>query len=62
MELTKGVEGNQKQKEVTQTSMVEQPNPQEQGVHSLLLPFAVPKGATNVKNLSKTFKMYFLTT
>ena len=46
----------QKQKEVTQISMMEQLNPQEQKVHSLLLPFVVPKGKTIVKNLNKTLK------
>ena len=46
----------QKQKEVTQISMMEQLIPQEQKVHSLLLPFVVPKGKTIVKNLNKTLK------
>ena len=50
------VEESQKQKEVTQISMTEQPNPQEQRVHSLLLPFSGCKGTTVVKNLNKTFK------
>ena len=36
--------------------MTKQPNPQEQKVHSLLLPFAGPKGTTIVKNLNKTLK------
>ena len=36
--------------------MTEQPNPQEQKVHSLLLPFAGSKGTTIVKNLNKTLK------
>ena len=52
----KEIEENQKQKQVTQISMTEQPNPQEQRVHSLLLPFAGPKGTTVVKNLNKTLK------
>ena len=34
----KEIEAKQKQKELTQISMMEQPNPQEQKVHSLLLP------------------------
>ena len=34
--------------------MTGQPNPQEQKVHSLLLPFVGPKGTTIVKNLNKT--------
>ena len=46
----------QKQKEVTQISVTEQPNPQEQKVHSLLLPSAGPKSTTIVKNLNKTLK------
>ena len=52
-QLMKEIEESQKQKEVTQVGMTEQPNPQEQKVHSLLLPFAV---ATVVKNLNKTLK------
>ena len=55
-QLMKEIEENQKQKQVTQISMTEQPNPQEQRVHSLLLPFAGPKGTTVVKNLNKTLK------
>ena len=47
---------SQKQKEVTQVSTREQPNPQEQKVHSLLLPFAGSEGTTIVKNLNKTLK------
>ena len=47
---------SQKQKEVTQISMTEQPNLQEQRVHSLLLPFAGSKGITIVKNLNKKLK------
>ena len=39
----KEVEKSQKQKEVTQISMTEQLNSQEQEVHSLLLPFAALK-------------------
>ena len=55
-QLMKEIEEKQKQKEVTQISMTEQPNPQEQKVHSLLLPFAGPKGTTIAKNLNKTLK------
>ena len=36
--------------------MTEQPNPQEQRVHSLLLPFAGSKGTTVIKNMNKTLK------
>ena len=36
--------------------MMEQPNLQEQKVHSLLLPFAYTKGTTIVENLNKTLK------
>ena len=61
-QLMKEIEESQKQKEVTQVSMTEQPNPQEQKVHSLLLPFAGSKGTTIVKNLNKTLKTYFLAT
>ena len=53
-QLMKEIEEKQKQKEVTQISVTEQPNPQEQKVHSLLLPFAGPKDTTIVKNLNKT--------
>ena len=52
----KEIEEKQKQKEVTQISVTKQPNPQEQKVHSLLLPFAGSKGTTIVKNLNKTLK------
>ena len=52
----KEIDEKQKQKEVTQISVTEQPNPQEQKVHSLLLPFAGPKDTTIVKNLNKTLK------
>ena len=55
-QLMKEIEESQKQKEVTQISMTEQPNPQEQKVHSLLLPFAGSKRTTIVKNLDKTLK------
>ena len=55
-QLMKEIEESQKQKEVTQISMTEQPNPQEQKVHSLLLPFAGSKSTTIVKNLDKTLK------
>ena len=54
--LMKEVEESQKQKEGTQISMTEQPNPHEQKVHSLLFPFAGSKGTTIVKNLNKTLK------
>ena len=50
------IEKSQKQKEVTRVSMTDQPNPQEQKVHSLLLPSAGSKGTTIVKNLNKTLK------
>ena len=43
-QLMKDIEESQKQNEVTQVSMTEQPNPQEQKLHSLLLPFAGSKG------------------
>ena len=36
--------------------MMEQPNPQEQRVYSLLLPFAGSQGSTIVKNLNKTLE------
>ena len=36
--------------------MTDQPNPREQKVHSLLLPFAGSKGTTILKNLNKTLK------
>ena len=54
----KEIEESQKQKEVTQASMMEQPNPnpQEQKAHSLLLPFVGFKGTTINKNLNKTLK------
>ena len=52
----KEIEKSQKQKKVTQISMTEQPNPEEQRVHSLLLPFAGSKGTTIIKNMNKTFK------
>ena len=38
-QLMKEVEGSQKRKEVTQVSMMEHPNPQEERAHSLLLSF-----------------------
>ena len=56
----KEIEESQKQKEVTQVSMMDQKNPQEQKVHSLLLPFASSKGTTIVKNLNKTLKNLLL--
>ena len=52
----KEIEESQKQREVTQVSMTEQPNPQEQKVHSLLLPFVGSKGTTIAINLNKTLK------
>ena len=52
----KEIEEKQKQKGVTQISVTEQPNPQEQKVHSSLLSFASLKGTTIVKNLNKTLK------
>ena len=55
-QLMKEIEENQKQKEVTQISMMEQPNPQEQKVHSLLLSFVSSKSTAIVKNLNKTLK------
>ena len=58
-QLMKEIEEKQKQKEVTQISMTEQSNPQEQKIHSLLLPFAGPKGTTVAKNLHKTLKNVF---
>ena len=55
-QLMQEIEESQKEKEVTQVSVTDQPNPQEQKVHSLLLPFAGSKGTTIVRNLSKTLK------
>ena len=55
-QLMKEIEEKQKEKEVTQISMTEQSNPQEEKVHSLLLPFTGPKGTSIVKNLNKTLK------
>ena len=55
----KEIEESQKQKKVTQISMTEQPNPKEQRVHSLLLPFAGSKGTTIIKNINRTFKGRF---
>ena len=52
----KEVEKSQKQEEVNQISMMEQPSPREQRVYSLLLPFAGSKSTTIAKNLNKTFK------
>ena len=52
----KEVEESQKQKEITQISKTQQPNPKEQTVHSLLLPFAGFKGTIIVKNMNKTLK------
>ena len=57
--LMKEIEEKQKQKEATQLSMTEQANPQEQKIHSLLLPFPGPKGTTAVKNLKQHIKKYF---
>ena len=36
--------------------MMELPNPKEQGVHLVLLPFVASKGTTIVQNLNKTPK------
>ena len=47
---------SQKQKQVTQVSITEQPIPQEQKVHSLLLNFAGSKFTLIVKNLNKRLK------
>ena len=55
----KEIEEKQKQKEITQISMMEQTSLQEQKVHSLLLPFLGPKGTTDVQNLNKTIKNVF---
>ena len=55
-QLMKEISKRQKQKEVIQISITEQPNPQEQKVHSLLLLFTGPKGTTIVKNLNKAVK------
>ena len=55
-QLMKEIEESQKQKEVTQVSMTDQLNPQQQTVHSLLLRFAGSKGTTIVKNPNKTLK------
>ena len=52
----KEIEESQIQKEVTQVSMTEQPNPQEQKVHSLLLSFAGSEATTIDINLNKTLK------
>ena len=49
----KEIEESQKQKEVTEVSMTEQPNPQELRLHSLVLPFASSKVTTIVINLNK---------
>ena len=56
-QVMKEVEESQKQKEATQVMMTEQPNPKEQRVCSLLLPFVGSKGTTIVKNLNKTLKI-----
>ena len=55
-QLMKEIEEKEKQKKVTQISMTEQPNPQEQKVHSFLLPCVGPKGTTIVKNRNKILK------
>ena len=44
IQLMKEIEERQKQKEVIQISMKVLPNPLEQKVQSLILPFVVPKG------------------
>ena len=49
----KEIEESQKQKKVTQISMTEQPNPEEQRAHSLLLPFEGCKDTTIIKNMNK---------
>ena len=49
----KEIEESQKQKEVTEVSMTEQPNPQELRLHLLVLPFASSKVTTIVINLNK---------
>ena len=49
----KEIEESQKQQEVTEVSMTEQPNPQELRLHSLALPFASSKVTTIVINLNK---------
>ena len=54
--LMQEIEEKQKQKEVTQVSVTDQPNPQQQKIHSLMLPFASSEGTTIVKNLNKTLK------
>lgn len=51
----KEVKESQKQKEVTHNSMVEQPNPQEERVYSLLS-FTGSKGTTIVKNQNETLE------
>ena len=55
-QLMKDIEESQKQNEVTQVSTTEQPSPQEQKLHSLVLPFADSKGTALMKNLNKTLK------
>ena len=55
-QLMKEIEEKQKQKEITQIGMTEQPSPQEQKVHSLLLLFLGPKCTAIVQNLNKTLK------
>ena len=55
-QLMKKIEESQKQKEVTQVGMTDQPTPQEQKVNSLLFLFAGSKGTTIVENLNKTLK------
>ena len=56
-QLMKEIEESQKQKEVTQISITELENSQEQKFHSLLLHFVGSKGTTIVKNLNKTLKI-----
>ena len=55
-QLMQEIEESQKENKVTQVSMTDKPNPQEQNVHSSLLPFADSEGTTIVKNLIKTLK------
>ena len=53
----KEIEESQNQKEVTKTSIMEHPNPQEQKFHSLLLPSTGSEGTAIVYNLHKTLKI-----
>ena len=60
--LMKEIEESQKQKEVTQVSMTEQPNPQEQKVHSLLLLLQALNVQLLLRICTKHLKTYFLAT